>query len=158
MPRPVGRGAGGIGPQHKRVPMDDTTIYHVWFATKHRAWLLQGDIERAVKGFIREIAQEKHVQILECESAVNHVHILLRLDENQRLPDIMNQLKGRSSYRLHKTYPELKLDSQSEHFWQRGYGFSVVEPGSLTTRRHYVKTQKERIDKFEEGTFRCRVL
>jgi putative transposase len=138
--------------------MKISTTYHVWFATKRRAWLLQGDIERSVKSFIREVAQERNVQILECESAVNHVHILLRLDESQRLPDIMNQLKGRSSYRLHKAYPELKLDSGSEHFWQRGYGFREVKAGSLTTRRHYVKTQKERLAKFEEGAFRSRVL
>jgi putative transposase len=129
--------------------MDDTTIYHVWFATKRRAWLLQEDIERATKDYIREIAQKRGIQLLECESAVDHVHLLLRLDKGQRLPEIMNILKGHSSYRLHKAYPELKLDSRSEHFWQRGYGFSVVEPASLTTRRRYVKTQEERLGKLE---------
>ena len=130
--------------------MPATSIYHVWFATKSRAWLLQGDIDAAAKAFIRQVAQQKRIQLLECESAVDHVHLLLRLGESQRLPEVMNLLKGGSSYRLHRSFPELKVDSGSEHFWQRGYSFAVVEPGSLTARRSYVRSQKERLDKFEK--------
>ena len=129
--------------------MQATTIYHVWFATKRRAWLLQDEIDQATKRFIHEIAQERRVQLLECESAVDHIHLLLRLGEGQSLPKVMNLLKGGSSYRLHRTFPELKLDSGLEHFWQRGYDFAAVEPGSLTARRRYVRSQKERLDKFE---------
>jgi len=129
--------------------MQATAIYHVWFATKRRAWLLQDDVDQAMKRFIHEIAQEKRIQLLECESAVDHVHLLLRLGESQRLPKVMNLLKGLSSYRVHRAFPELKLDSRSEHFWQRGYDFAAVEPGSLTARRRYIRSQKERLDKFE---------
>jgi putative transposase len=89
------------------------------------------------------------MELLECESAVDHMHLLLRLGEGQSLPKIMNLLKGGSSCRLHRTFPELKLDSGSQHFWQRGYNFAVVDPGSLTARRRYVRSQKERLDKFE---------
>ena len=129
--------------------MQATNVYHVWFATKHRSWLLQGDVDRVVRRFIRDVAQEKHIQLLECESAIDHVHLLLRLGEDERLPEVMNLLKGGSSYRLHRAYPELKFDSRSERFWQRGYGSAVVEAGSLTARRRYIRSQKERIDKFE---------
>ena len=129
--------------------MQGTTIYHVWFATKRRAWLLQAEIDQAMKRFICEIAQQKRIQLLECESAVDHVHLLLRVSDGECLPKIMNLLKGGSSYRLHRAFPELKLDSGSEHFWQRGYDFALVEPGSLTARRRYVRSQKERLEKFE---------
>ena len=129
--------------------MQATAFYHVWFATKRRAWLLQDEIDQAMKHSIREIAEQKRIQLLECESAVDHVHLLLRLGQGQRLPEVMNLLKGGSSYRFHRTFPELELDSRSEHFWQRGYSFAVVEPGSLTACRRYVRSQKERLDKFE---------
>jgi len=128
----------------------ETTVYHIWFATKHRAWLLQGDIERAARDSICLVAKERRIQLLECETAVDHVHLLLRLGENESLPKVMSLLKGVSSYRLHCGFPELKLDSGLERFWQRGYGFRVVEPGSLAMRRRYVRTQKERLDSFEE--------
>jgi len=129
--------------------MEARNVYHVWFATKRRSWLPQGDIDGAARKFIHEIAQEKHLELLECESAVDHMHLLLRLGEGQRLPQVMNFLKGGSSYRLHRSFPELKLDSRSDHFWQRGYDFTVIEPGSLAARRSYVRSQKERLDKFE---------
>ena len=129
--------------------MQAATIYHVWFATKRRAWLLQDDLGRAIKRFIYEVTQQKQIQLLECETPVDHVHLLLRLGEGQHLPKVMNLLKGASSYRLHQAFPELKLDSRSERFWQRGYGFTIVEPASLTARRRYVRSQEERLDRFE---------
>jgi putative transposase len=139
-------------------PVAASNIYHVWFATKRRTRLLQGDIEQAATDSIREVARERGVQLLECESAVNHVHLLLRLGEGQSLPGTMNHLKGASSYRLHRAYPELKLDSRSENLWQRGYGFTLVAPGSLAERRRYIRTQMERLDRFEKTPPRCRVL
>jgi len=129
--------------------MQATNVYHVWFATKRRSWLLQGDVDSAVRRFIRDVAQEKHIQLLECESAIDHVHLLFRLGEGQRLPKVMSLLKGGSSYRLHRAYPELKLDSGSEHLWQRGYCFRAVELGSLASRRRYIRSQMERLEKFE---------
>ena len=129
--------------------MQAASVYHVWFATKCRSWLLQDDVDSAVRRFIRDLAQEKRIQLLECETAVDHVHLLLRFGEGQTLPRVMNLLKGGSSYRLHRTFPELKLDSGLEHFWQRGYSFAVVDPGSLAARRRYIKSQMERLDKFE---------
>ena len=130
-------------------PMKTPTIYHVWFATKQRKWLLQGDIDEAVKRLIHQVAREKRIRLLECETAVDHVHLLLRLEPEQTLPKVLNLLKGASSRRIHQALPELKVDSHLEHFWQRGYDFAIVEPGSLTPRRHYVRTQKERLEKFQ---------
>jgi len=125
------------------------TTYHVWFATKRRKWLLQGDIDQTAKDLIREVASEKGISIIECDTAIDHVNLLLRLHPHQTLSKVMNLIKGISSRKLHLAFPELKLDSHSHHFWQRGYNFTIVEPGSLTTRRQYVRTQKERLEKFE---------
>lgn len=128
---------------------DRTTTYHVWFATKRRKWLLQGEVDEAAKDFIREAAREKEISLIECETAVDHVHLLLRLRPDQTLPAVMNLLKGISSRKLHLAFPDLKLDSGSDHFWQRGYAYKIVEPGSLESRLSYVRTQKERLEEFD---------
>jgi putative transposase len=129
--------------------MSEPVVHHVWFATKRRKWLLQGDVDSTVKKLIHDVAREKNIEVMECETAIDHVHLLLRLREGQSLPKIMNLLKGVSSRRLHQTFPELKLDSHSHHFWQRGYDQTIVAPASLAARRRYVRTQKDRLQKFE---------
>ena len=111
------------------------TTYHVWFATKRRKWLLQSDIDQTAKDLIREVASEKGISLRECETAIDHVHLLLRLHPHQTLSKAMNLIKGISSRKLHLAFPELKRDSHSHHLCQRGYNFTIVEPGSLTTRR-----------------------
>jgi len=128
---------------------DASTTHHVWFATKRRKWLLQGDVDHAAKELIRKAARDKGIRLIECETAVDHVHLLLQLRPDQTLPRVMNLLKGISSRRLHLAFPELKLDTGSDHFWQRGYNFRSVQPRSLTTRLQYVRSQKERLEKLE---------
>ncbi len=128
---------------------DTPTTHHVWFATKRRKWLLQGDVDHAAKDLIRKAARDKGICLMECETAVDHVHLLLQLRPHQTLSRVMNLLKGISSRRLHMAFPELNLDSGSDHFWQRGYSFRSIQPGSLTTRRQYVRSQKERLEKLE---------
>ena len=91
----------------------ESTTYHVWFATKRRKWLLQGDVDLTVKKTIKETAREKGITVVECETAVDHVHLLLRLHSDQTLPKTMNLLKGVSSRKLHLAFPDLKLDSGS---------------------------------------------
>jgi len=44
-------------------------FYHLWFATKRRKWLLQGEVGEEVKRLMSEIAQDKDSALLECETA-----------------------------------------------------------------------------------------
>ena len=126
-----------------------STIYHVWFATKRRKRLLQGDVDDAAEMLIREAARKHSVDLLECKTGIDHVHLLLRVPPDLSLPKVMNLLKGASARRLHQMLAELKLDSGSHHFWQRGYNCTPVNAASLETRRHYVQTQKKRLEKFD---------
>jgi REP element-mobilizing transposase RayT len=59
--------------------------------------------------------------LLECEAIVDHVHLLLDVADQRRLPRVMNDLKGISARRVFAEFPELKMDAETEHFWQQGY-------------------------------------
>ncbi len=59
-------------------------LYHLWFATKNRKWLLLGDVENAAKEYIRQVAMEKGIRLLECETMVDHVHLLLEAAPTQK--------------------------------------------------------------------------
>lgn len=53
-------------------------------------------------------------------------------------------------------FPELKMDAETEHFWQKGYGKKVVAPAAATAMKRYIRTQWERLDGFERWGSRAR--
>ena len=126
-----------------------STYHHVWFATKKRKWLLQADVEEHVRRFLNEIAQEKGIRLLEYETMVDHVHLLLQLGSEDNMSRIVNLLKGASARKVFQRFSELKLDTGVNHFWQKRYGTRVVEPRTLATVASYIRTQQERPEKFE---------
>lgn len=69
-------------------------FFHVWFATKGRKWLLQGEILEAARELLQQIAIEKQIQLIESEAIVDHVHLLLELPDKSALPRAMMLLKG----------------------------------------------------------------
>lgn len=123
-------------------------LYHVWFATKRRKWLLLGDVEAAIKECLREIAEEKGIELLECETMVDHVHLLLQATPSA-LPGAVRLLKGGSAYRVFRRFPELKMDAATNSFWQARYGAKPVPEHGKQALLQYIRTQKERPEKFE---------
>ncbi len=124
-------------------------MYHVWFATKRRKWILQGDIAAIVEDSIREAAHSHNIRLLECKAAVDHAHILLELEALEALPMAMKLLKGRSARRVFKQVETLKLDAHVNNLWQRGYGWKPVPVGAKHIVRRYIRTQMDRLEKFD---------
>lgn len=124
-------------------------FYHVWFATKRRKWLLQGEIEELVRTLMTETAVEKQMRLLECQPMIDHVHLLIEASSDGDLSWSMKLLKGRSSYELFRRLPELKLDAGQNSFWQRGFAARLVPEAQLETVRRYIQTQGERVEKYE---------
>ncbi len=122
--------------------------YHVWFATKQRKWLLQGEVEEAVKLALQDVATQHNIRLLECETMIDHVHLLLEATDGAELSRSMHLIKGASARRLLDSIPEIRMDAGISHFWQKRYGARPVAPAALETVRYYVQTQKERPDKY----------
>jgi putative transposase len=128
--------------------------FHVWFGTKRRKWLLQGDVHDAAVYLLKEIAAEKGITLLEVEAIVDHVHLLLGLRHKGELPNAMMNLKGVSARRLFERFPELKLDAHTNNFWQEGYGSKLVAPPAVPAVRRYIRTQWERLETNESDLMR----
>ncbi len=127
---------------------DEPVYYHIWFGTKRRKWLLQGEVEDKIKELIREIAKQKDINLLACETMVDHMHLLLKSTPAD-LPKSMKFLKGISSRRVFEAFPDLKLDAETNRFWQEHYGCKVIPFESINTIISYISTQKERPEKLE---------
>ncbi len=124
--------------------------YHVWFGTRDRKWLLQGDVLTAVIELLWEISRSQGIRLLECEPMVEHMHVLLDVDPSE-LPTAVKLLKGTSSRRLFQRFSELKLDANTNHLWQKRYGAKEVETAALERVRAYIRTQEDRPEKFDRA-------
>ncbi|MFQ5879027.1 MAG: IS200/IS605 family transposase [Dehalococcoidia bacterium] len=129
--------------------MSPEHVYHVWFTTKGRRWLLTGEMGDTVKVILGEIAREQGINLLECQPMVDHVHVLVGACSSVELSWIMKLLKGRSSYELSLRNPELKVDTGTNSFWQRGFAARAVPETQLDTVRWYIRTQDRRLEKYE---------
>ena len=123
--------------------------YHVWFSPKRRKWLLQGDIDDSIRGLLQETAKEKGRKLLELESVIDHVHLVLELPPNESLSRAIKLLKGVTARRVFQKLPQVKLDAGTNHFWQRRYGSKMIPEGAVDNVRAYVRTQRDRLEKFE---------
>jgi putative transposase len=123
-------------------------FFHVWFATKGRKWLLQGEVLDAARLIIAQVAAEKHINLIESEAIVDHVHLLLELKDKSELSNAMMLIKGVSARRLLEQFPTIRLDAHTASFWQAGCGSTLVPPSAVTTIRSYIRTQWDRLDDY----------
>lgn len=91
---------------------------------------------------VRSMAAAGGIRLTECNTAIDHAHLLLELQSEMELPAVMKALKGKSAHRVFQEVPELKLDARTNHLWQRGYNWSSChlkqrQPFAGTFRRRW---------------------
>jgi REP-associated tyrosine transposase len=124
-------------------------LYHVWFSTKRRKWLLQGQVLDAAREEIAKAALQHSVRLIEHEPLVDHVHMLIEVDDARALAKAMNYVKGTSARRIFKRFPELKLDAHTTSFWQAHDGSKLISEEARAAVTHYIRTQWDRLEEFE---------
>jgi len=124
-------------------------LYHVWYSTKRRKWLLVGDVGEAAKELMVAVAREKNIDLVECEATVDHVHLLVAADDRTHLSKAMRLLKGTTSRRLFQRFPDLKLDAGIESFWQHRYAAKIVPEPAAASVGNYIRTQWDRLEEYE---------
>jgi len=118
--------------------------FHVWFSTKGRKAVLEGDLDDEVKASVRQAADRSGISLVEMETAYDHMHLLLRLRGKQTLASAMHRVKGASARAAFVWEPELAIDFPDRHFWQRSYGWRRVPNDQAAAVRRYIRAQPDR--------------
>lgn len=95
------------------------------------------------------VASEKDIKLLECETMVDHVHLLIDAEDRVHVGKAMNLLKGASSRQLFQRFPDLKPDAGINSFWQHRYAAREIPESAAATVSNYIGTQWERLEKYE---------
>ena len=132
--------------------------YHLVWATKDRAQVIQPEIEGRLFTYLLRKAAEMEVLVYALNAWYDHVHVVLAVPPKHAIADVVKELKGASSHYLNH---EVGL-AEAFH-WQRGYGAFSMGMQHLEKARLYVENQKahhregsanawlERCDEADEG-------
>jgi REP element-mobilizing transposase RayT len=113
-------------------------IYHAVWATKGRQPWLADEVRPGLFGLLGRLVKELHGITLIVNGMPDHVHLLLKLRPDKAVADVVRRLKARSSFWVHKTYPD-----RSDFAWQTGYGLFTVSESQVEVVRRYIHDQEE---------------
>ena len=123
--------------------LDHTTWrcqYHVVFAPKYRRMVIYKELRADIGKILRQLCQQKGVEIIEAEACPDHIHMLLSIPPKYRVSQIMGFLKGKSSLMIFDRYANLKYKYGNRHFWCRGYYVDTVGRNEKAIKE-YVRNQ-----------------
>jgi putative transposase len=100
--------------------------YHIVFAPKYRRQVIYGKIYKDVGKIIRQLCEQKGVELIEAEACKDHIHILVAIPPKYSVAQFMGYLKGKSSLMIFDRHANLKYKYGNRHFWCRGYYVDTV--------------------------------
>ena len=114
--------------------------YHVVFIPKYRRKVIYGKLRSAIGRILRDLCQQKGVEVLEGHAMVDHIHLCLKIPPKHAVSQIMGFIKGKSAVRVHR---ELLNERRMTglHFWAPGYWVSTVGRDEASVRK-YIREQE----------------
>lgn len=110
-------------------------IYHIVFATKGRAPLIEAEWMDRLHRYLAGTANALGGNALEVGGISDHVHLLLVLRPSHSVADFVRDLKKESSKFVHRDL------ARPAFAWQVGYGVFTVGEERVAGLRHYIQNQ-----------------
>ncbi len=100
--------------------------YHIVFAPKYRCQIIYNKLKEDIGKILRQLCEQKKVEILEVNACKDHIHMLVSIPPNLSVSSFMGYLKGKSSLMIFDSHANLKYKYGNRHFWCRGYYVDTV--------------------------------
>lgn len=114
--------------------------YHVVFSPKYRYNLLRDSAAERLKTLLLQAASHLGIIIQAMEVMPDHVHLFIIARPTISIPQILQYLKGYSSYFMQKEFTYLR---RYPSLWTRSYFVETVGHISEKTVVHYIENQKK---------------
>lgn len=116
--------------------------YHVTFATKRRKSILVGEVRDRVHYWFDRLAQERGFDLVEYNTWVDHVHMLIFVRPGEDLAYVMNILKGTCARRIFQEFGNLKMQIGEKHLWGWRFHADEVPAQALADVQQYIRDQE----------------
>ena len=122
----------------KTTHTDYALYYHLTWAVEEGLPLITQEIEEVLKKFLVKKCKALEIILIAVEMAKNHAHLILSLKPTHYIPDLVQALKGSSSYFINNhTNMDFAL------YWERGYSIRTISEMNMDNAKHYVLNQKK---------------
>jgi len=119
--------------------------YHIVWCVKYRHKILNTKVETRLIELLKQIASDNNFLIVEINSDLDHIHLLIDCSPQHYIPDMIKALKGVSARLLMKEFgDELKKKLWGGHLWNPSYFIATVSENTEEQIRNYIKSQKEK--------------
>ena len=105
--------------------------------------MLQHGLETDIKKIIRDIENNSDFDIIEMETDIDHIHLMIQYIPRVSISAIVNRIKSISTKRIWKLHQDFlqKHFWKEKTFWTDGYFVCSVGEASPETIRNYIKNQ-----------------
>ena len=116
--------------------------YHIVFAPKYRRKEIFGELRKDIGEILRKLCEQKGVEIIEAETCVDYIHMLVIIPPYISVAQFMGFLKGKSSLMIFDRHANLKYKYGSRNFWCREYYVDTVGKNKKIISE-YIRNQLE---------------
>ena len=90
--------------------------YYVVFASKYRRKEIYGQLRKDIGEILRKLCEQKGVEIIEAETCMDHIHMLVSIPPYLSVAQFMGFLKGKSSLMIFDRHENLKYKYGNRNF------------------------------------------
>lgn len=69
--------------------------YHIAFTQKYRRKEIYGQIKKDIGEILRKLCEQKDVEIIEAESCLDHIHMLMSIPQHIRVSQLLDISRGK---------------------------------------------------------------
>lgn len=119
--------------------------YHIVWCVKYRRKIITSTVEKSLLSIINKIADDNNFKIIEMNTDMDHIHLLIDCSPQHYIPNIMKALKGVSARLLMKQYGDsLRHQLYAGHLWNPSYFIATVSENTEEQIKEYIRKQKEK--------------
>jgi len=119
--------------------------YHIVLVPKYRYKIFNNEqIKKDCELILNKICMEQHYKLHAIEVVEDHVHLFVEIHPSNSLSEVVQYLKGGSSYRLFKLHPELKKRYWGGNLWSGGKFYRSIGNVTADTIKHYIKESQKK--------------
>lgn len=123
--------------------------YHLVWKTKYGYPVLRNEVGLRLRDLLKTICAEYGIEVVRGNVRANHIHVLVSAPSHLSVAKIAQYLKGKSSYRLLREFPELKKRYWGSHLWSRGYFCCTIGAVTEEMIKRYIEDQDDTPDGFK---------